>query len=70
MNKYLAEIMEIKAQEYRRKGLASRLVNYTAHEVIKKGKIPVYPTWYSNISSRLTAIKAGFIPGFVEIENE
>jgi predicted GNAT family acetyltransferase len=55
---------------YRRKGLASRVVNYTAHEVLKKGKIPVYPTWYSNISSRLTAIKAGFVPGFVEIRNE
>lgn len=69
-SKYLWWIGVDTISAYRRKGLASRLVNYTAHEVIKKGKIPVYPTWYSNISSRLTAIKAGFIPGFVEIENE
>ncbi|WP_167958397.1 GNAT family N-acetyltransferase [Anaerosporobacter faecicola] len=53
--------------EYRRKGLASFLVNRTACDVIEMGKIPVYPTWYSNIASRTTAIKAGFVPGFIEI---
>ena len=44
-----------------RKGMASFLVNRTACDVIRKGKIPVYPTWYSNIASRTTAIKAGFV---------
>lgn len=53
--------------DYRRKGLASLLVNRVACDVIEMGRIPVYPTWYANIASRITAIKAGFVPGFVEI---
>lgn len=53
--------------KYRNKGLASLLVNLAGKEVIKKNKIPIYPTWYSNIGSRGTAINSGFKPGFVEI---
>lgn len=53
--------------KYRNKGLASLLVKLASKEVIKEDKIPIYPTWYSNLGSRGTAINAGFKPGFVEI---
>lgn len=56
--------------DYRRKGLASLLVNRVACDVIEMGRIPVYPTWYANIASRITAIKAGFVPGFIEIGSQ
>ena len=53
--------------EFRRKNIASFLVNQLAHKTFKKGKIPYYCTAWSNISSRNTAIKAGFTPAWVEI---
>ena len=54
-------------EKYRGKGLASYLVNLVARDTLELKKIPVYPTWFSNIGSRTTAINAGFKPGFVEI---
>lgn len=56
--------------QYRNKGLAALLVNLAGKEVVKKDKIPIYPTWYSNIGSRTVAINAGFKPGYVEIDAE
>ena len=53
--------------EFRRKNIASFLVNHLAHKTFEKGKIPYYCTAWSNISSRNTAIKAGFTPAWVEI---
>ena len=57
-------------KSHRKKGLASALVAKVAAEAIEIGRIPVYVTWYSNIASRKTALRAGFLPGFVEIECE
>ena len=53
--------------DYRGKNIASFLVNKLAHKTFEKGKIPYYCTAWSNISSRNTAIKAGFTPAWVEI---
>ena len=53
--------------EFRGKNIASFLVNKLAHKIIELGKIPYYCTAWSNIASRNTAIKAGFIPSWVEI---
>lgn len=54
-------------REYRGRGLASYLVHLVARDTLGLQKIPIYPTWFSNIASRITAINAGFRPGFVEI---
>ncbi|MEE0999921.1 MAG: GNAT family N-acetyltransferase [Treponemataceae bacterium] len=53
--------------EFRGKNIASFLVNKLSHKIFEKGKIPYYCTAWSNISSRNTAIKAGFTPAWVEI---
>ena len=53
--------------EFRGKNIASFLVNKLAHKIIENGKVPYYCTAWSNIASRNTAIKAGFIPSWVEI---
>jgi hypothetical protein len=42
-------------------------VNKLAHKIIENGKVPYYCTAWSNIASRNTAIKAGFVPSWVEI---
>lgn len=54
-------------QNFEEKTLLPFLVNQLAHKTFEKGKIPYYCTAWSNISSRNTAIKAGFTPAWVEI---
>ncbi len=53
--------------EFRGKNIASFLVNKLSHKIFENGKVPYYCTAWSNISSRNTAIKAGFKPAWVEI---
>ena len=53
--------------EFRGKNIASFLVNKLSHKIFEFGKIPYYCTAWSNIASRNTAIKADFIPSWVEI---
>ena len=53
--------------EFRGKNIASFLVNKLSHKIFELGKIPYYCTAWSNIASRNTAIKAGFVPSWVEI---
>ena len=53
--------------EFRGKNIASFLVNKLSYKIFELGKIPYYCTAWSNIASRNTAIKAGFIPSWVEI---
>ncbi len=52
---------------FRKQGLATHLVHRVSMDTLRLNKIPVYPTWYSNIASISTALNAGFRPGFVEI---
>lgn len=54
-------------KEFRGKNIASFLVNQLAHKIFEAGKVPYYCTAWSNVSSRNTAIKAGFNPSWVEI---
>lgn len=54
-------------KEFRGKNIASFLVNKLAHKIFEAGKVPYYCTAWSNVSSRNTAIKAGFKPCWVEI---
>lgn len=54
-------------KEFRGKNIASFLVNKLAHKIFEAGKVPYYCTAWSNVSSRNTAIKAGFKPAWVEI---
>ena len=55
--------------EFRGKNVGSFLVNKLSHKIFEFGKIPYYCTAWSNVASRNTAIKAGFIPSWVEIAN-
>ena len=56
--------------EYRRQGIAVYLVHSLTKTLLEQGVIPMYPTWYSNVGSRRTALKAGYLPVWVEIGSE
>ncbi len=53
--------------EYRRKGIAVALVSNLAIEIMERGKVAFYCSAWSNIRSVKTAIKSGFLPGWVEM---
>ncbi len=53
--------------EYRWRGIAAALVSGLAVEVIERGKVPFYCCAWSNLRSARTAIKAGFLPSWVEM---
>ena len=50
---------------YRRKGLASALVNMLTMEVLNRGYVPYYFTSESNIHSLRAAIRAGYSPSWI-----
>ncbi|HNT78667.1 MAG TPA: GNAT family N-acetyltransferase [Anaerolineae bacterium] len=56
--------------EYRKQGIATYLVHSLTKRVLEQGIIPMYPTWYSNIGSRHTALNAGYRPIWVEIGSD
>ncbi|TYQ15259.1 UNVERIFIED_CONTAM: putative acetyltransferase [Acetivibrio alkalicellulosi] len=51
--------------QYRNRGLGCYLVKTLADEIVRRGLIPYYTTWSSNIASTIVAIKAGFLPMWV-----
>ncbi len=53
--------------EYRQKGIANYLVGLLTNEILKRGAIPYYGTWCSNIASRNIAQNCGFFPAWVEM---
>jgi len=53
-------------ENYRGKGLAAYLVKEMALESEKRGQVPFYTTWHSNLASIRTALSAGFSPVWVE----
>ena len=57
-------------KDFRRKGVASSLVNVITHEILMRGAIPYYGTWWSNIASRNTAIGCSYYPAWVEMSAE
>lgn len=54
--------------EYRRQGIASALTSALAHEIIKTGQTPFYSCRWNNLKSFKTALRAGFIPAWTEIQ--
>lgn len=55
---------------FRRRGLAQYLVTTLAAEVERRGAIPYYTTWSSNIASTHVALNAGFRPAWVRYFSE
>ena len=53
--------------EYRGRGTATVLVSALTKEILMRGAIPYYGTWWSNIASRNVARKAGYFPAWVEM---
>ena len=53
--------------DYRKQGLATYLVSELTQKLLSRDLLPVYPTWYSNIHSRNTALRVGYRPAWVEI---
>lgn len=53
--------------EYRGKGIGANLVALLKQEILRRGKVPFYGTVESHINSQNVAIKAGFIPAWIEI---
>lgn len=52
---------------YRGSGIAVALVGLLTDEILKRGKIPHYSTWCSNIASRLVAHQCGYFPAWTEV---
>ncbi len=53
--------------EHRNKGIAKYLVNLLTVEIFKRGAIPYYGTWCSNIASRNIAQRCGYFPAWTEM---
>lgn len=53
--------------EFRQKGLATLLVSTLTHEILMRGAIPYYGTWWSNIASRNVAQNCGYYPVWAEM---
>lgn len=53
--------------EYRQNGIATYLVGLLTDKIFKRGSIPYYGTWCSNIASRNIAQNCGFFPTWVEM---
>lgn len=55
---------------FRGRGIGKTLVGALTDEIIRRGKVPYYGTWCSNIASRSIAQSCGFFPAWVEIYSE
>lgn len=53
--------------EYRRKGIAASVTSNLAVEILEREKVPFYCCAWSNICSARNAVKAGFVPSWVEM---
>lgn len=51
---------------FRQKGLAVSLVSRLTREILMRGAVPYYGTWWSNIASRRVARACGYYPAWVE----
>jgi hypothetical protein len=52
---------------HRRRGLAAAVTSALGRAVLERGAVPYYGTSSSNVPSMLTALGAGFRPGWVEV---
>ena len=53
--------------EFRQNGLATLLVSTLTHEILMRGAIPYYGTWWSNIASQNVAQSCGYYPVWAEM---
>lgn len=53
--------------ECRGRGIATGLVSSLTDEILRRGKVPYYGTWWSNIASGKVALGSGFQPVWVEM---
>lgn len=53
--------------DFRQRGLATQLVSKITREVLMRGAIPYYGTWWSNTASHSLVQGCGFEPGWVEM---
>lgn len=51
---------------YRRQGIAALLVSTLTKEILSRGAIPYYGTWWSNIASQNVALRCGYFPVWAE----
>ena len=54
-------------EEYHSSGIGSMLVSLIKNEIIRRGKLPYYGTAMSHLASQRVALKAGFLPAWVEL---
>ncbi|MEG0614631.1 MAG: GNAT family N-acetyltransferase [Oscillospiraceae bacterium] len=52
---------------FRRKGLARILVSAITNEILMRGAVPYYGTWWSNIASMNVALTCGYYPAWSEM---
>ncbi|MGX7351268.1 hypothetical protein RU97_GL000020 [Enterococcus canis] len=57
-------------EPYRGKGLGAYLVRSLTSEIERRGFLPFYSTWSSNIPSLKIGIGAGYTPGWVSYQGE
>ncbi len=53
--------------QYRGRGVASALVSRLARETFARGKVPFYCAAWSNLPSKRTALRCGFLPAWVQL---
>lgn len=54
-------------KEFRQKGLATLLVSTLTQEILMRGAIPYYGTWWANTASRNVALNCHYYPAWVEM---
>ncbi len=65
--KYVHQIGIDVLPQYRGRGLAVTLVTILKQRLIEEGHLPFYGTAESHAISRMTAVRAGFLPAFAEL---
>ncbi|MCR5398177.1 MAG: hypothetical protein K6E68_01435 [Lachnospiraceae bacterium] len=65
--KYVHQIGIDVLPQYRGRGLAVTLVTILKQRLIEEGKLPFYGTAESHAISRMTGVRAGFLPAFAEL---
>ncbi len=65
--KYVHQIGIDVLPQYRGHGLAVTLVTILKQRLIEEGKLPFYGTAESHAISRMTGVRAGFLPAFAEL---
>jgi GNAT superfamily N-acetyltransferase len=55
---------------YRRRGIAKATVSALTQAIFKRGKLPYYSTYISNIASKRVAFSLGYCPAWIELYSQ